>query len=122
VAALLVADVDGCEALVSHAAAAATAAADGGTVTSDVLKTSRAWPDDEWRAAEDRLRARGWIDGDGRFTDKGAAAREQIEAATDERAMAPWRALGQDACDRLRAQVRPWSRAIVASGVFSPGL
>lgn len=119
VAALLVADVDGCEALVSHAAAAA---ADGGGVTATVLKASRAWPDDEWQAAEDRLRERGWIDGDGRFTDKGVAAREQIEAATDERAMAPWKALGQDACDQLRAQVRPWSRTIAASGVFSTGL
>jgi hypothetical protein len=115
VAALLVADVDGCEALVSHAAAAA---GDGGTVTAQVLKLSRAWPDDEWRAAEERLRSRGWIGGDGRFTEKGAAAREQIEAATDERAMAPWKALGQDAADRLRARVRPWSRTISASGVF----
>jgi hypothetical protein len=115
VAALLVADVDGCEALVSHAAAAA---GDDGVMTGDVLRTTRAWPEDEWHAAEERLRARGWIDGDGRFTDKGAAAREQIEAATDERAMAPWKALGGDACDQLRALVRPWSRAIVGSGVF----
>jgi hypothetical protein len=116
VAALLVADVDGCEALVTHAAAAA---ADGGGVTSQVLKASRAWPDDEWQAAEERLRERGWIDGDGRFTAKGEAAREQIEAATDERAMAPWKALGEDACDELRAQIRPWSRTISSSGVFS---
>jgi hypothetical protein len=119
VAALLVADVDGCEALVSHAAAAAD---DGGTVTAKVLKSSRAWPDDEWQAAEERLRSRGWIDGDGRFTDKGSAARDQIEAATDERAMAPWKALGEDACDELRAGIRPWSRAIVASGVFTFGV
>ena len=119
VAALLVADVDGCEALVTHAAAAA---ADGGGVTPGVLKASRAWPDDEWRAAEERLRSRGWIDGDGRFTDKGAAARDQIEAATDERAMAPWKELGEDACNQLRAQVRPWSRTIAASGVFTAGL
>jgi hypothetical protein len=118
VAALLVADVDGCEALVSHAAAAAS---DGGMVTAEVLKATRAWPDDEWDAAEERLRSRGWIDGDGRFTDKGAAARDQIEAATDERAMAPWKALGEEGCDQLRALVRPWSRAIVGSRVFSPG-
>ena len=118
VAALLVADVDGCEALVSHAAAAA---ADGSGVTAAVLKSSRGWPDDEWQAAEERLRERGWIDGDARFTDKGAAAREQIEAATDERAMAPWKALGQDDCDRLRTLVRPWSKAIAASDVFRPG-
>jgi hypothetical protein len=117
VAALLVADVDGCEALVSHAAAAA----DGGGVTAGILKSSRAWPDDEWQAAEERLRERGWIDGDGRFTDKGAAAREQIEAATDERAMAPWKALGEDAADLLRAQVRPWSRTIASSGLFEAG-
>lgn len=119
VAALLVADVDGCEALVSHAAAAAS---DGAGVTAEVLRASRAWPDDEWQAAVERLRSRGWIDADGRFTEKGAAARDQIEAATDERAMAPWKALGQDAADRLRGVVRPWSKTISASGVFAnPG-
>jgi hypothetical protein len=119
VAALLVADVDGCEALVTHAAAAA---ADGGAVTAEVLRRSRAWSDDEWAAAEERLRTRGWIDGDGLFTEKGREAREQIEAATDERAMAPWRALGQEDADRLRAAVRPWSRAISASGLFTASL
>jgi len=30
--------------------------------------------------------------------------------------MAPWEAVGQDQADRLRALVRPWSKAIVQSG------
>jgi hypothetical protein len=112
VAALTLAGVDGCEALVTHGAAS-----DG--VTPQVLRSSRAWPADDWRAAEDRLRARGWLDGDGELTPDGRAGRDRIEALTDESALAPWRAIGDEACDRLRVLVRPWSRTIVASGVFS---
>jgi hypothetical protein len=111
VAALLLAGLDGREALVTHAAGEEL-------LTAEVLKSTRAWHDDDWKAAEDRLRSRGWIDGDGQFTSDGAAQRALIEASTDERSLAPWEALGEDGCDRLRAQVRPWSRTIVSGGVF----
>jgi len=36
----------------------------------------------------------------------------------DDLALAPWDALGEDDCSRLRALVRPWSKAIVSSGEF----
>ena len=117
VAALLVADVDGCEALVSHAAAGRRRR----RRRRRPPVTRGPGPTTSGRRPRTGCASRGWIDGDGRFTDKGAAAREQIEAATDERAMAPWKALGEDAADQLRAQVRPWSRTIASSGLFTAG-
>jgi hypothetical protein len=109
VAALLLADIAPCEALHTHIAATDT------LLPPDVLKGTRAWPDDEWEAAADNLRSRGLITGDGSFTDAGRALREQVEQTTDERAMAPWIAIGQEDADRLRATVRPWSRTIAAA-------
>ncbi len=111
VAALVGAGLDGCEALVTHGGA--------GDVPASILQSSRAWPDDAWGAAVQRLRDRGLVEvGGDALTDEGRALRARIEATTDELAVAPWRSLGVDGCDRLRALVRPFSKAIVASGVF----
>src|SRR5437588_12852150 len=64
VAALVAAGLDAPEALITHGATA--------TVGMDVLQRSRAWPQEEWRAAADRLRSRGWLDPDDAFTPEGA--------------------------------------------------
>ena len=48
----------------------------------------------------------------------GRTHRQGVEDRTDELALAPWRHLGADGCDRLRALVRPFSQAIVAAGSF----
>jgi hypothetical protein len=108
VASLTSAGLDACEALVTHGAA--------GEIEPKVLQRSREWSDDEWLAATDRLRSRGWIDGEGSFTDLGCSRREEIERRTDELAMGPWEAIGEESCRRLRELVRPWSRALVESG------
>ena len=56
------------------------------------------------------------------FTEKAATElRDRIERTTDERALAPWEHLGEEDADRLRATVRPWSKAIAASGAFGLG-
>ncbi|MGH9210699.1 MAG: SCO6745 family protein [Acidimicrobiales bacterium] len=110
VTALMLAGLDGCEALVTHAAAG------GGILGPDVLKVTRAWPEDEWDAARERLRSRGWLAEDDTLTPAGDDARERVERQTDELAMAPWLALGEELCDQLRAQVRPFSQAIVTGG------
>jgi hypothetical protein len=111
IAALVTAGLDGCEALVTHGGA--------GDVPSSILQTSRAWPDDEWGAALQRLRDRGLVEAESdALTDAGRTLRAQIEVTTDQLAVAPWRALGVEACDRLRSLVRPFSKTIVASGVF----
>lgn len=112
VAALVTEGMDGCEALVTHGAAGDP------MIPLAVLKLTRGWSDEAWAAAGDRLRSRGWLDADDTLTAEGAAARDRLEAATDRLAMAPWLLLGEADSDRLRALVRPWSKAIVASEAF----
>ncbi len=110
IACLVVEGLTGCEALVMHGAS--------GEVPPSVLQTSRSWPDHEWAAAQARLVARGWVDGEGALTDQGREARQRIEDRTDALALPPWEVLGEDGCDRLRSLVRPLSKAIVSSGAF----
>jgi hypothetical protein len=111
--ALAEAGLDGCEALVTHAAA--------GDVPDAVLRSSRSWPTDDWEAAVDRLRTRGLVDASGSFTPEGHELRQRIEDTTDRLALAPWQELGEERCTQLRALVRPFSRAIVESGELTFG-
>jgi hypothetical protein len=87
-----------------------------GTVPAEVLRTSRQWSDDDWAAALDRLRGRGWLDGDGEFTDTGRAVSQDVETRTDELAMAPWTALGEEGCERLASLLQEPIRHIAAAG------
>jgi hypothetical protein len=112
VAALLVEGLDPCEALVTYGATT------DAVFPAKLLKESRAWPDDEWQSAIDRLVARGLVDGAGALTTEGIAARDRVEARTDEAAAGPWRAVATDDADRLRNLVRPLSRQVVGSGVL----
>jgi hypothetical protein len=68
--------------------------------------------------AVERLASRDFVDGDGAFTDAGRTFRDAIEQRTDELAAGPWAAIGVEACEELRALVRPLSKAIVGSGTF----
>lgn len=110
VSVLVAAEVSPLEALVLHEAS--------GMVPPGFLQASRSWSDAEWEAGRDRLRERGWVHGD-ELTTEGRDVREQIEQRTDALALAPWRALGEDGCARLRELVRPMSRAIVGNGGFA---
>lgn len=71
---------------------------------------TRAWSDAEFDAAEARLVERGLIE-DGRFTDAGRAAREEIEVATDQQMRPAIDALGSD-FDELIETLRPYGEAI----------
>jgi hypothetical protein len=108
IAELVVRDISGIEALVLHAAT--------GEVPRGALQATRRWDDDAWATAVDALASRGWVDADGTFTDAGRGVRGEIEAGTDRLASAPYAALGEDGCARLRELARPWSKAIVAGG------
>jgi len=110
IACLVADDVDGCQALVLHAAM--------GEVPAAVLQTTRARSDEEWGAAVGSLQGRGWLDAGGELTELGRSHRQGVEDRTDALALAPWQHLGADGCERLRALVRPFSRAIVTSGAF----
>jgi hypothetical protein len=109
-AALLADGVRGCEALITHAAT--------GEISAHMLQQSRAWPDDEWGAAGQRLRERGWLTAAGTLTEEGRQHRDLVEQQTDEMALAPLQQLGEERCTRLRELVRPYSRAIVQAGTF----
>ena len=113
-AALVLADLDGCESLVTHGSAGDSA------IPPALLQATRGWSDEAWSAACARLTARGLLDGD-RLTDAGEALRSGIERSTDEAAARPWAALGVDDTERLRTLVRPWSKALLASGIFGLG-
>jgi hypothetical protein len=113
VSALVGEQVGGCEANVLTAASGAS--------TSELQRASRQWPDDEWDAAVDRLRERGWVDGDTALTPAGASAKRRIEDRTDELATPPLAALDNNEQDRLVALLDQLSRAIVdAGGVTFP--
>jgi hypothetical protein len=77
---------------------------------------SRGWTDDELDAGCDRLRSRGFLNGDD-LTDEGRALREDIEAATDHMEQRVVAALGDDA-ERLFALLDPWADQVVAAGGY----
>ncbi|MCF6523165.1 hypothetical protein [Streptomyces sp. JJ36] len=108
-AALLAAGLDGCEALVSFAAIDAAPLS---------AFASRGWTEQEWTAARDRLAERGWVDADGRATERGRHGREEIERLTDELAAAPYRELGTDGCTRLAQGAEPLLGAVLAAGLL----
>jgi len=104
--------LDGLEAVVMHEAT--------GELPSAFLRATRGWADDQWDAAADRLRSRGWLEpagvsGDLALSEEGAAARQAIEDATDRLSVVAYEAIGEDGCDTLRSLVRPLSRTVVAA-------
>ncbi|MFE6837336.1 hypothetical protein ACFVFI_21200 [Streptomyces sp. NPDC057705] len=93
-AALLLADLDPVEALVSHTAT-------GKGMTPKWLKGMRGWTQDDLDAAAGRLRERGVLDAAGELTEDGAALREQLESDTDRLDAGPYQHLGADGLARL---------------------
>jgi hypothetical protein len=81
-AALLAADIDGCEALVLRAS---------DDLPRAQMQPLRGWTDAEWDAAAARLAARGLVHPDGTATSAGTALRREVERVTDTAAGRPWR-------------------------------
>lgn len=73
----------------------------------DFYQPARGWTDEEWAAATDRLRSRGWVDGSGRATEAARSAFATIEATTDALAATPWRVLGTAATARCAELLQP---------------
>ncbi|MEV3856774.1 hypothetical protein AB0J38_20890 [Streptomyces sp. NPDC050095] len=107
--ALLAAELDPAESLVSFAAIGAAP---------EQQFASRGWPEQEWRAARQRLAARGLVDADGVATDAGRALRAGVESRTDRLAAAPWQALGPDRTVELADLLGPLWVAVLGSGLL----
>jgi hypothetical protein len=72
---------------------------------------TRAWTNEEFDAAEERLGARGLV-ADGGLTEAGRAEREAVEVATDRQMATAMAALRADGLDELRAVLGPWGAAL----------
>lgn len=113
VVALLSEGLDGCEA---HLTLVGT-----GRTSRQMLQANRGWTDEEWDAAQARLRERGLLDQEGKLTEKGSALRQTVEDRTDLLALPPWRHLGEGQQTRLLQLVHPLSaRIIEQSGLPLP--
>lgn len=78
----------------------------------------RGWRPSQLDAALDRLRRRGWIDGDPvAFTSRGRNVREWIEASTNAQQQPVLDAIGDD-YDELLGYLEPWASAIVRAGYY----
>jgi hypothetical protein len=108
-AALLTADLDPCESLVSFAAIGAAPVANF---------AGRGWSEQEWAAAQERLTARGLVDPSGQATERGRELRDQVERTTDELAAAPWRTLGEEKAQRLVQLAGPVLGAVFGAGLL----
>jgi hypothetical protein len=115
IAALLLNGLSGVEALVTHVAT-------GAGFTVDSAKLTRGWSDEQWTAAEQGLRDRGLLDGEGALTGEGVAVRDRVEAATEAAACGPWDHLGPEKLARLEELGRDLTRRVVAAGAFPKGV
>ncbi len=81
---------------------------------------TRAWTAEQFDAAHERLRARGWVD-DTALTAAGRDAREAIETATDVQMQRSIEALGDDIAE-LFERLTPWGAEVRAQrGYLSSG-
>jgi hypothetical protein len=111
VIALVGEQIDGCEANVLAGASGAT--------TGELQRASRQWPEDEWDAATERLRRRGWLGDDSTLTPAGAEAKQRLEDRTDEMAAPPLAVLDDRERRRLLELLDRLSRDIVDAGAIT---
>ncbi|MER6167761.1 SCO6745 family protein [Streptomyces violaceorubidus] len=114
-AALMTADLDGLEALVTHTAT-------GKGLAPKWVFSTRGWTQEEWDAAVARLRARGLTDATGQLTEEGAALREGIERETDRLDAAPYAHLGAEGVARLTELGASFARTALGAGAFPADL
>ncbi len=113
--ALMSANLDGLQALVTHTAT-------GKGMAPKWVFGTRGWSQEEWDAAKARLRERGLLSGAGELTEQGVALREEIERDTDRLDRAPYEHLGAEGVARLTELGAGFARAAVAAGAFPEDL
>ncbi|NJP65782.1 SCO6745 family protein [Streptomyces spiramenti] len=111
VAVLLREGLDPAEAMISHAAS-------GHGQHPAWLRETRGWSEQEWNAAQGRLRDRGLLAADGRLTEDGVALRKAIENETDRLDRAPYETLGADDVARLTDLAAGFALTAAKAGAF----
>ncbi|MEU5720120.1 hypothetical protein AB0G71_30990 [Streptomyces sp. NPDC020403] len=114
-AALLTADLDPLEALVSHTAT-------GKGMSPRWVLATRGWRREDWDAAVERLRGRGLLDAERELTEAGTALRADLEEATDRMDAAPYEHLGADGVARLTELGRGFLFAAASAGAYPEDL
>ena len=86
--------------------------------STEFVRTTRGWTDQDWADGHTRLRDMGLITDDGSptLTEAGLAQRKDLERITDAAALCGWQRLGGDGCRELLELVTPMREAAVASG------
>ena len=114
IAALLHADLNGLEALITHTVT-------GRGFTEAAARATRGWSEDEWNAETAALVERGLV-GDGGLTAAGQDLRARVEAETDVLSADPWLALGGDTTAQVVELARGLARILVGNGAYPPGV
>ncbi|GAU65648.1 hypothetical protein SSP35_02_00150 [Streptomyces sp. NBRC 110611] len=109
--ALLDAELDGLEALVTHSAT-------GNGMNLHGALRIRGWSEEDLRAAQERLRTRGLLDAEDRLTEAGVRLREDLEHTTDRLDRGPYEHLGAAGVARLTELATGFTTAIVNAGAF----
>ncbi|MDG4866295.1 hypothetical protein P8605_49895, partial [Streptomyces sp. T-3] len=114
-AALLDAELDPLEALVSHTAT-------GKGMAPKWILGTRGWTQEEWDAAVERLAGRGLVGADGELTEAGIGLRKDIEARTDRLDAAPYAHLGAAGVERLTELATGFIATALGAGAFPADL
>jgi hypothetical protein len=111
ITALLHADLNGLEALITYTAT-------GRGFTLAAAKATRGWSDEQWDAETAALVERGLMD-DGGLTAEGTDLRARVEAETDVLSADPWLLLGPERTARVTELGKGFARLLVSGGAFS---
>ncbi|GAA2645743.1 SCO6745 family protein [Streptomyces lunalinharesii] len=113
--ALLDAELDPVEALVSHAAS-------GHGMSYRGILATRGWTPEELTAAQERLRGRGLLVGAEELTEAGTALRKELERTTDRLDRAPYEHLGAAGVARLTELAAGFTARLMEAGAFPQAL
>ncbi len=125
IAALVAADIDGCESVVLRVGVDLATGGGGHVAPSasrEWIQAARGWTDEEWTAAAGRLTGRGLLKDAAQHispaTDDGITLHRRIEETTDRAAARPWARLGAERTTELARMLAPVSAACAAELPF----
>jgi hypothetical protein len=112
IAALVAAELNGIEALITHAAT--------GYLPAKVLRNSRKWSEQEWADAVAVLQERKILEPgeEAGLTEEGRTMRQRVEDLTDRLAEPAYAALGEQGVNRLAEVGKPLSDAVIEAGLL----